>query len=53
MPINANWQAAQFLELAGPVTITKLQSAVADLANRVIGGRWVANESQRGFQIIR
>ncbi len=43
MPINANWQAAQFLKLAGPVNITGLQSNFAGLANRVIGGRWVVS----------
>ncbi len=52
MPINANWQAAQFLKLAGPVTITRLQCNLADLANRVIGGRYPSTlalkmESQR------
>jgi hypothetical protein len=38
MPINANWQAAFLLELVGPTTAISLQSSVANLANRVIGG---------------
>jgi len=36
-PINANWQAAFLLELAGPVKVARLRLAVAHLANRVIG----------------
>ncbi len=39
MPMHANWQAAQFLKLAGPVNATRQQSNLADHANRVIGGR--------------
>ncbi len=39
MPINANWQARFLLELVGAVKVTRLQRLVANLANRVIGGR--------------
>jgi len=38
-PINANWQAGFLLGLVGPVKFTNPQFSVADLANRVIGGR--------------
>jgi len=37
-PINANWQAAFLLGLAGPAEFTNSQFVVARLANRVIGG---------------
>jgi len=38
-PINANWQAGFLLKLFGPAEFTNPQFSVADLANRVIGGR--------------
>ncbi len=37
--MHANWQAAQFLEMTGPVNVVRLQMHYADLANRVILGR--------------
>ncbi|MCP4373322.1 MAG: hypothetical protein GY797_35265 [Deltaproteobacteria bacterium] len=41
--MHANWQAVHFLELAGPVTVSRQQNSVADFANRVILGRWVVS----------
>jgi hypothetical protein len=38
MPMNANWKARFLLCLVGPVKVSGLQSAVANLSNRVIGG---------------
>ncbi len=42
MQIVANWKAAQFLKLVGPVKSTRLQSTVAILSNRHICGRYMA-----------
>ncbi|MCP4368633.1 MAG: hypothetical protein GY797_11065 [Deltaproteobacteria bacterium] len=39
MPIKANCQAAQFLEMTGPVKIVRQRRVVAGLVNRLIGGR--------------
>ena len=41
--MHANWQAAQFLKLAEPVKTTRQHSNLADLANRVMGGRYTAD----------
>ncbi len=39
MPMQPNCQAAQFLELDGPVNVVRQRRIVAGLVNRLIGGR--------------
>ena len=41
MPINANWKARFLLCLVGPVKVSGLQRSVANLSNRVFGGRYL------------
>lgn len=51
MQIVPNWKAAQILELAGPVKSVWQQSDFADLSNRHICGRWVADEIVTGNKL--
>lgn len=39
MPIHVNWQAAQILQLAGPMNVPKLPSNLVNFANRDMAGR--------------
>jgi len=45
MPIKANWKARFLLELLGPVKISGQQRYFANLSNRLIGGRYMAENS--------
>ncbi|MCP4274663.1 MAG: hypothetical protein GY781_22285 [Gammaproteobacteria bacterium] len=45
MQIQPNWQAGFFNEVAGPVKIVRPRSDFADLANRLICGRYMAQNS--------
>lgn len=53
MPIHVNWQAAQILQLAGPMNVPKLPSNLVNFANRDMAGRYATsdinnNQSPRG-----